>query len=114
MNILIEIVIFIISIFLIAKGASLLVDSSVRIANKIGMSELIIGLTVVAFGTSAPEFAVTIVSAVKGLSDISVGNIIGSNIFNIGFILGGTAIIKTLSTNKDVTYRDTVFLFVIT
>ena len=56
------------------------------------MSDLIIGLTVVAIGTSAPEFAVTAVAAIEGQSDISVGNVVGSNIFNLGFILGGLAI----------------------
>ena len=94
------------TIFLITKGAMWLVDSAVTIAHKVGISELVIGLTIVGFGTSAPEFAVTIISAINGQSDISVGNIVGSNIFNLGFILGGTAIIKSLSTSKKIVYRD--------
>ncbi len=105
-----DILIVIISIIVVSKGAILLVDSSVRIAKKFKISQLIIGLTVVAMGTSAPEFAVTIMSSFRGLTDISVGNIVGSNIFNLGFILGGTAIIKSLSTNKKVTFRDGGFL----
>lgn len=106
MEIITDVLIVIGTILLIAKGAMWLVDSAVRIAHKIGISELVIGLTIVAFGTSAPEFAVTIISAINGQSDISVGNIVGSNIFNLGFILGGTAIIKSLSTGKKIVYRD--------
>lgn len=106
MEIIIDVVIVIVTILLITKGAIWLVDSAVRIAHKIGVSELVIGLTIVAFGTSAPEFAVTIIAAINGQSDISVGNIVGSNIFNLGFILGGTAIIKSLLTSKKIVYRD--------
>ena len=87
-------------------GANWLVDSSVRIARKIGVSELIIGLTIVAIGTSAPEFAVSISSAMQGKLDISVGNIVGSNIFNVGFILGGLAIFRAVSASKKLVYRD--------
>ena len=71
---------------------------------------MVIGLTVVAFGTSAPEFGVTILAAIRGMGDISVGNIVGSNIFNLGFILGGTAIIHSLKTSRTVVFRDGIFL----
>lgn len=111
MGIIKDILIVVISIVVISKGAIMLVDSAVRIAKRLGISELVIGLTVVALGTSAPEFAVTLLSAFRGMSDISVGNIVGSNIFNLGFILGGTAIIRSLSTNKKVIFRDGAFLF---
>jgi cation:H+ antiporter len=110
MEVAIDIVVVIVTIFLIAKGANWLVDSSVRIARKFNISDLVIGLTVVAIGTSAPEFAVTILAATRDLGDISVGNIVGSNIFNLGFILGGTAIVKSLDTSKKLVYRDGVFL----
>lgn len=110
MEIIIDIAIVIISILVISKGAIILVDSAVRIAQRLGVSQLVIGLTVVALGTSAPEFAVTIMSSFRELSNISVGNIVGSNIFNLGFILGGTAIIRSLSTNKKVVFRDGGFL----
>lgn len=110
MQIVIDIIVVIGTIFLIAKGANWLVDSSVRIARKFNISDLVIGLTVVAVGTSAPEFAVTILAATKDLGDISVGNIVGSNIFNLGFILGGTAIIKSLNTSRKLVYRDGLFL----
>jgi cation:H+ antiporter len=110
MSIFIDIIIIILSILTIAQGASWLVDSAIRIARKIGVSELVIGLTIVAAGTSAPEFGVTILAAVRGMGDISVGNIVGSNIFNLGFILGGTAIIRNLTTNNKVVIRDGGFL----
>ena len=90
-----DIVVILICIVAIGKGAAWLVDSAAKIAKRFGISELIIGLTVVAFGTSAPEFGVTILAALRGMGDISVGNIVGSNIFNLGFILGGTAIIHS-------------------
>lgn len=87
-------------------GAVLVVDSASAIAHKMGISELVIGLTVVAFGTSAPEFAVTLSAAFKGQADISVGNVVGSNVFNLGFILGGVAIIRTIQTNRKLVFRD--------
>jgi len=101
-----------ISIGLLWKGSELLVDSAVRIARKLQVSDLTIGLTIVAIGTSAPEFAVTINAAVRGLPDISVSNVVGSNIFNLGFILGGCAAIRTIETSPSVVWRDGLFLFV--
>ncbi len=87
-------------------GASWLVKSSVSIARKIGISELVIGLTVISMGTSAPEFAVTILSAFKGHANISVGNVVGSNIFNLGFILGGVAMVQPIITSITIVKRD--------
>lgn len=110
MSILIDILIILASILAISQGAAWLVDASVRIARKLGVSDLVIGLTIVAAGTSAPEFAVTFLAAFQGMGDISVGNIVGSNIFNLGFILGGTAIIKNLLTDSKVVGRDGGFL----
>lgn len=110
MEILKDVVIILVCIVALGKGASWLVDSAVAIAKRFGISELVIGLTVVAFGTSAPEFSVTILAAIKDAGDISVGNVVGSNIFNLGFILGGTAIIHNIKTNRMVLQRDGVFL----
>ena len=110
MEILKDVVIILVCIVALGKGASWLVDSAVAIAKRFGISELVIGLTVVAFGTSAPEFSVTILAAIKDAGDISVGNVVGSNIFNLGFILGGTAIIHNIKTNRIVLQRDGVFL----
>ena len=87
-------------------GGSWSVNAAARIARKVGMSELVIGLTIVAIGTSAPEFAVTIVSALEGKSDISVGNVVGSNIFNLGFILGGVALVRAIPTTRKLVFRD--------
>ncbi len=87
-------------------GANWLVDGSVSIAKKIGISELVIGLTIVSMGTSAPEFAVSILSALKGHANISVANVVGSNIFNLGFILGGVALIRPVITSRTIVKRD--------
>jgi len=103
-------IILIFCIGVICKGATWLVDSASKIAKQLGISELVVGLTIVAFGTSAPEFGVTIFAAIRGASNISVGNIIGSNIFNLGIILGGAAIIQNLSTIGLKLRRDGFFL----
>ena len=83
-------------------GGKMFVDGAVDIAKYFGMSERIIGLTIVAIGTSMPELVTSIVAARKGQNDIAVGNIVGSNIFNIFWILGFSAIINpvTLGTNS--------------
>ncbi len=95
-------------------GANWLVEAGVRIAKRLGVSELVIGLTVVAFASSAPEFVVTVWSALQGHSDISVSNIVGSNIFNIGFILGGCAIVYSVKTTSDLVWRDGMILLGVT
>lgn len=77
-------------------GARLLVDSATEIARTFGVSEAVIGLTVVAIGTSLPELATSVMAAVRGKADIAVGNVIGSNIFNIFSILGITALISPI------------------
>ncbi|MDP6456224.1 MAG: calcium/sodium antiporter [Candidatus Marinimicrobia bacterium] len=110
MEILKDVLILLVSFVVIGKGAGWLVDAAARVAKHFGISELVIGLTIVALGTSAPEFGVTILAALRGMGDISVGNIVGSNIFNLGFILGGTAIIHNLKTSRIVIRRDGFFL----
>ncbi len=106
--------IVLVTIIIIAKGANWVVESAARIANHLGISELIIGLTVVAMGTSAPEFAVTTLAALQGKGDISVGNIVGSNIFNLGFILGGCALVSAIPTDPTLLRRDGTVLGVST
>jgi cation:H+ antiporter len=110
----IDLPLIVLSIALLWKGADFLVESASRIGKQLGLSELVIGLTIVAFGTSAPEFAVTVQAALAGRSDISVGNVVGSNIFNLGFVLGGVALIKAIGTNRPVVYRDGFFLIFVT
>lgn len=94
---------------LLIKGADLLVDGSSSVAKRFGISDLIIGLTVVAFGTSAPELVVNIVSAVQGNSEIAIGNILGSNIANILLILGVTSIIVPIAVQRSTTWREIPF-----
>ncbi|HRX16455.1 MAG TPA: calcium/sodium antiporter [Spirochaetota bacterium] len=99
-----------VSIVLLWFGANYLVDSAEKIANRFGVSQLVIGLTIVAFGTSAPEFAVTVNAALRGQASISVGNIVGSNIFNLGFILGLVALFHPVAANRKLVYRDGIFM----
>ena len=110
MEILTDVTIVLVCVGVIAKGATWLVDSASKIAKRLGISELVIGLTILALGTSAPEFAVSILAALKGVGNIAIGNIVGSNIFNLGFILGGTAIIHSLKTSRMLIVRDGFFL----
>ncbi len=95
-------------------GAGWLVDSACRIARRLGVSELVVGLTVVAIGTSAPEFAVSIDAALRGSSDISLGNVIGSNVFNTGVILGLAAVMSPLAVDRPLVYRDGPLVLVAT
>lgn len=95
-------------------GAEWTVDNASIIARRFGISELVIGLTIVAMGTSAPEFLVTATAAFKGLSDISLANIVGSNIFNLGIILGTMAVIRPIPTHRTLLYRDGILLWAIT
>ncbi len=83
-------------------GANLLVEGSVTIARQFGLSEAVIGLTIVAVGTSLPELATTVVAAARGRGDVALGNVIGSNIFNILGILGITALVHPFSVRGDV------------
>lgn len=106
MNLCIDLIIIVACLAGLWIGAIWLVESSVSIAKKIGISELVIGLTIISIGTSAPEFAVTIFSALKGQANISVGNIVGSNIFNLGFILGGVALVRPVVTSNTIVKRD--------
>lgn len=90
------IVFLILGLLLLIGGAEYLVRGSARLAGAAGVSSLVVGLTVVAFGTSAPELAVSVVSAYKGQADLAIGNVVGSNIFNILVILGLSAVIIPL------------------
>jgi cation:H+ antiporter len=106
-----DILIVIVCIFALWGGAVWVVEAASRIAKKFGLSQLVIGLTVVAIATSAPEFAVTVYAALTDQSAISVGNVVGSNIFNLGIILGLVAMHTVVFTSKPLFYRDTTLLF---
>lgn len=110
----IDILTFCASAVLLWFGANWIVTSAALIARKFNVSELVIGLTIVALGTSAPEFLVTINAALRGHNDISLSNVVGSNIFNLGFILGLMAVIKPLVSNRTIVYRDGLLLFLTT
>lgn len=89
-------------IVVLVVGARLTVDGAVTIARSIGISELVIGLTLVAAGTSLPELATSVIASVRGENDISVGNIVGSNVFNLLCILGATSIIRPITVAPEV------------
>lgn len=91
------IILLLVSLGLVVIGADWLVDGASAIARKAGVSEFVIGLTIVGFGTSCPELVVSLTGAIHGNADISIGNVVGSNIFNTLFILGVTSIIMPVS-----------------
>lgn len=91
------------------KGADFLVDGSSSIAKRFGISDLVVGLTIVSLGTSMPEMVVTILSVVEGKPDVGVGNVLGSNISNILLILGITATIRTLNVSRSTVYSEIPF-----
>lgn len=103
----IDIALGLVAVALLWFGSDWIVDAASAIARTLGISELVIGLTVVAFGTSAPEFLVTLSAAIRGLSDISLANVVGSNLMNIGIVLGTTALVRpVLLQDRAVLTRD--------
>ncbi len=100
MALLLQIILLVIGFLFLVKGADVFVEGAAGIADKFGIPQLVIGLTIVAMGTSAPEAAVSITAAFKGSADITIGNIIGSNIMNILVILGVTAVITAVPVQK--------------
>lgn len=113
MEVILQLFILIFGFLLLVKGADFFVDGSSKIAKKFGISELIIGLTIVAMGTSAPETAVSIAAALKGTADISIGNVVGSNILNILIILGISATIRTIKVGKTTIKYEIPFMIAI-
>jgi len=99
----------IVGFVLLIKGADYLVEGSSSLAKRFKISDLVIGLTIVAFGTSAPELIVNLVSSVQGNSEIAIGNIIGSNICNIFLILGISAVIYPLTVSRGTTWKEVPF-----
>ena len=95
-----------VAIGLLWKGAGWVVHSACCVACRFKLPEAVIGATIVALGTSAPEIVVTLVAALSGKPDISVGNVVGSNIFNLGIILGGCATIWAIPTTRQLVLRD--------
>jgi cation:H+ antiporter len=91
-------------------GARLLVGAAVRLARRVGLSDLTIGLTIVAAGTSTPELVVTTDAALKGLGEIAVGNVLGSNVYNLAFVLGVVSLVRVIPVERSLVHRDGVAL----
>lgn len=100
MELLVQVLLLIVGFVMLVKGADWFVDGAAGLADRFGIPQLVIGLTIVAMGTSAPEAAVSITAALKDSAGIAVGNIVGSNILNVLIILGLTACVATLSVAK--------------
>lgn len=109
MPIYLTILLLVFGIYFLIRGADWLVDGSASIARRFGVSELIIGLTVVAFGTSAPELFANVIAAFRGSTDLALGNIVGSNIANILLILGVSAIVYPISVKLSTTFKEIPF-----
>jgi len=103
---LLQVAILLVGLALVVFGADWLVDGASSVARKAGISEIVIGLTIVGFGTSCPELVVSLTGAIEGLSDVSVGNVLGSNIFNTLLILGLTALLCPVSITESNRRRD--------
>ena len=101
-----DIVWLILGLALIVYGADWLVDGASSLARRWGLSEFVIGLTIVGMGTSAPEMVVSVIGAIQGNADVAVGNVIGSNIFNVLLILGITALILPIPVTRENIRRD--------
>ena len=114
MDFVLQLVLLCVGFAMLVKGADWFVDGSSGIATKFGIPQLVIGLTIVAMGTSAPEAAVSITAAIKGNADITVGNIVGSNILNILIILGISSLITSVAVAKSTIRVEIPFMMVIT
>ncbi|MCD8039825.1 MAG: calcium/sodium antiporter [Lachnospiraceae bacterium] len=112
--IILQFVLLVVGFALLMKGADWFVDGASKIADKFGIPHLVIGLTIVAFGTSAPEAAVSISAALKGSVDLSISNVLGSNIMNVLLILGLSAVIYPLAVKKSAIRFDIPFVFLVT
>ena len=111
---LLSIVLLLVGLGLVVYGSDILVDGASSVARKIGISEFVIGIIIVGFGTSCPELVVSVTGAIDGNSAVSLGNVTGSNIFNILMILGLTAIFSPIAITKDNKTKDIPILLCIT
>ena len=111
---LVDILLILVGAVLVMVGADKLTDGAVGIARRFAIPELVIGLTIVAFGTSLPEFVVSLFASINHSPDLSVGNIVGSNIFNTLMILGATAVVTPIVVERSSVWRDIPFNLLIT
>lgn len=114
MEILLQLLLLVVGFVLLMKGADWFVDGAADIADRLGIPQLVIGLTIVAMGTSLPEAAVSISAALKGSADITIGNVVGSNIMNVLVILGLTSVICTIPVQKSTVRYEIPFTILIT
>lgn len=103
-------IILLIGFIMLIKGADVFVDCSSAIAKRFGIPSIIVGLTIVAMGTSAPEFSVSVQSALAGMNDMSIANVIGSNMFNLLVVLGLSSVVNKLKINN---YKDVYIMLVV-
>ncbi len=106
----IDVLLLILGLVLILAGASALTDGASAIARRFNISDMVIGLTIVAFGTSAPELVISSVSSIKGSAGLALGNVVGSNIFNILLIIGITAAVHPIRVDSRTISRDVPFV----
>ncbi len=109
---LLDIIFIIVGIVIVLWGADKLTEGAVAIASKMGIPQIVIGLTIVAMGTSMPEFCVSLVSAIKGTPDLAIGNVVGSNIFNAMLIVGVAAMFAPIAITHDTVKRSIPFAII--
>lgn len=114
MYLLLQCILLILGFAMLVKGADWFVEGSAGIADRFGIPQLVIGLTIVAMGTSAPEAAVSITAALKGSAAITIGNVVGSNILNVLIILGITACIIPVAVSRSTVRAELPYMILIT
>jgi len=114
MNIVFQAALLVVGFVMLIKGADWFVEGASKIADRFGIPQLVIGLTIVAMGTSAPEAAVSIASALKGSAEITIGNVLGSNILNVLIILGLTATVRAIAVQKSTIKYEMPFTILVT
>ena len=102
----ISVILLLIGFILLVKGADFFVEGASDIARKLGIPSVVVGLTIVALGTSLPELAVSVTAALKGSNDIALGNVTGSNIMNLLVVVGVSAVIRPIHVQRSVMKRD--------
>ena len=102
-------ILLVVGLVMLIKGADWFVDGCSNVAKALGIPSLILGLTIVAFGTSAPEAAVSVTASLKGMNDISLGNVVGSNICNLLLVLGLSGLFGCLTAKRKIVTRDFIY-----
>ena len=113
-SIIISFIFIILGILLLIYGSNLFVDSAINIANQLNIPEAIIGISIVAFGTSLPELAVGVLSAIKRKVDFALGNVLGSNIYNVLGVLGASSFFGNFNIPSVIGYEDLIFMLFVT